>query len=650
MSIIWGRYNFDTSNKVIRTLNDFEKTFKHVQIDKKGIFHNNNNNIGLVNLLQFNTLESFEENLPYTSIHYPATITADCRLDNRTELLHLLNIEDKSITDSQLILLTYLKYKENCVKYLVGAFVFIIWDEQKQQLFCARDQMGVRPCFYYQDNKCFIFTSEKKGILSENDIDNSVDNDYIIREVTAQERKYDNTFYKHIKRLLPAHFIVVNKDGVKISRYWNLDIHQKTHYKKTEDYVAAFNEKMTEAIECRLRSHKNVGSELSGGLDSSGIAALAQEYLQKQNKELYTFSLSLPKELRNNYMLPDDYDKIVEVCQKANIKHSYHITKPHEKDFIKVIDFKNKIFDGVTDFSQIGGYPMKLKAKSLNVNVMLSGFPGDQLVTSYCKLGYLEYLERWQWKKFIAHSVKINTTNTTLTWAIIFLLGRISKPTLKWLIELKSSSTLKGKAKEYQALRNFLKEEILEKYPKINKKRFERTIKTTPPLSFREAQSKHVQYPYASLRMESGNLVSNHLGMEMRFPMSDIRLLQYVLSVPIEQKMNKDYTRLLFRRGLDGVLPNSVVWRKEEDETFATNPNTYIGFEEIYPQIDAFLKSLKGVKNLDFLDIEKLITLNDLRRSKPNWKPGTYAAVDRHGIMFSIARFFQENPAFKLKL
>ena len=223
--------------------------------------------------LIYNTPESLSEQQPFNHSPSQTTITADARLDNREFLIKDL-AANQNTPDGELILLAYLKYGEDCVQHLIGAYSFAIWDGRKNHFFCVRDHMGVRPFYYYHDQYFFAFSSCKQGLLAIPELDKSINNEYIINQVIKSKQKPISTFFKKIKRLLPAHTLVGNKDGSRERKYWTLNIQKETKFKKEEDYVLAFQENLAEAVQCRLRSHKNVGMELSGGLDSSGICLL----------------------------------------------------------------------------------------------------------------------------------------------------------------------------------------------------------------------------------------------------------------------------------------------------------------------------------------------------------------------------------------
>ena len=206
MSAIFGKCNAD-DEPVAGGVELMLGAMNQWQADDKNTWVNGNTGMG--HLMLYNTPESLNEKLPLYDSLAQLCITADARIDNREDLYALLNINtpaERLMPDSSLILLAYKKYGADCVKHLVGDFAFAIWDEREQRLFCARDQMGVKPFFYYQNSRFFAFASEKKGLLCLPGVDKAINKayfySYLIRPLVQAA---DTTIYENIHRLPPAH-------------------------------------------------------------------------------------------------------------------------------------------------------------------------------------------------------------------------------------------------------------------------------------------------------------------------------------------------------------------------------------------------------------------------------------------------------------
>lgn len=178
---------------------------------------------GLAHCRLRTTPESLDERLPLTGAGGSLVLTADARLDNRTDLAAALGCEPAT-TDAELLLAAYLRWGPQAPEYLLGDFAFAIWDAQRQRLFCARDHLGVKP-FYYHHNpgRLFCFASEIKALLALPQVPAELNEvrvaDYLLPMLEDQEI----TFYRQIVRLPPAHRMTVTRRGACLERYWALD-------------------------------------------------------------------------------------------------------------------------------------------------------------------------------------------------------------------------------------------------------------------------------------------------------------------------------------------------------------------------------------------------------------------------------------------
>jgi asparagine synthase (glutamine-hydrolysing) len=223
-------------------------------------------------------------------------LTADARIDNRQELIDALGPFPRAADapDSELILRAYQAWGVRCPEHLVGDFAFALWDPARRHLFCARDQLGVKPFYYHhRPGRFFIFASEIKGMLTLPVVPRVLNEarvaDYLQWSLDDQEI----TFYAGIVRLPPAHTLLVTPERLSLRRYWSLDPHREVRLASDDEYAEAFREIFSRAVRCRLRSASPVGSSLSGGLDSSSIVCTARSLLRQDGgSPLHTFSLT----------------------------------------------------------------------------------------------------------------------------------------------------------------------------------------------------------------------------------------------------------------------------------------------------------------------------------------------------------------------
>ncbi len=222
-------------------------------------------------------------------------ITYNGEIYNFLELKKLLENKGykfRSKTDTEVIIYLYQEYGEECLKYLRGMFAFAIWDNDKKQLFLARDRLGKKPLKYYLDphKKFLIFASELKALFEDPEINSKKEIDYqaIDEYLTYSYVPHPKTGFKNIYKLEPAHYLIIKQDGsISKNRYWQLDFSKKLFMPESE-WKEQVISKLKESVKMRLMSDVPLGAHLSGGVDSSLIVALMS---QETKNPVKTFSI-----------------------------------------------------------------------------------------------------------------------------------------------------------------------------------------------------------------------------------------------------------------------------------------------------------------------------------------------------------------------
>ena len=169
MSGIFGIFNRNGEPVEEKIINAMLNAMSYWEPDDKGTLVAGS--VALGHTMLWNTPESKLEHLPNRQEHL--VITMDARLDNREELVQKLEMTDRAleqITDSDFILAAYSKWGEACPKYLLGDFAFAIWDEKKQQLFCARDHIGIKSFYFHLNDDMFVFSNDIRGVITHHDV------------------------------------------------------------------------------------------------------------------------------------------------------------------------------------------------------------------------------------------------------------------------------------------------------------------------------------------------------------------------------------------------------------------------------------------------------------------------------------------------
>ncbi len=240
--------------------------------------------VGFGHTLLRTTYESLAENQP-ANLDRQFWITADARIDCRAELLAELGSEDRKVKqaapDSELILHAYAAWGEACVQHLHGDFAFAIWDARRRTLFCARDHFGVKPLYYAELGDLFLFSNALDCMRQHPDISDELNEsaiaDFLLFGFNCD---LETTTFRDIRRLPPAHFLSVSAEGLRTERYWSAPTGGRIRYHRPDDYVEHFQIVLQAAIADRLRITR-AGVWLSGGMDSSSIAATARELSAK---------------------------------------------------------------------------------------------------------------------------------------------------------------------------------------------------------------------------------------------------------------------------------------------------------------------------------------------------------------------------------
>jgi asparagine synthase (glutamine-hydrolysing) len=282
----------------------------------------------LGNIHKYTTEESKLDRLPFLHKTAGLVIVADAIIDNRKELYSEFNIgtsEGCRISDSELIIMAYIKWGQNCPEHLVGDFAFVIWNEKRKELFCARDHVGRKTFYFYFSSGIFAFCTVIKPLLYVKKDPNALNDAWIANFLALQgpiqEVNCDDTIYEEIQQLLPAHSMKLSTTEMLKKQYWYPLKVKPLKLNSDKEYEEAFMEVFKESINCRLRSVGSVGMMLSGGLDSGSIACLAAKELDRTGLRLKAFS-SVPytdyKDWLPSYSLADEREYVRAVVESVN--------------------------------------------------------------------------------------------------------------------------------------------------------------------------------------------------------------------------------------------------------------------------------------------------------------------------------------------
>lgn len=229
---------------------------------------------GLGQLVLATTPEAAHERGPVEVLGGEAVVTAAARLDNREDLCHELRL-DRDTADGAIVAAAYERWGEGAVRRLFGDWSFAAWHARERRLVLARDHYGQTALYHHFDGATFAFASSLKGLLALPHVPRGLDELRLAQWLAAWVVDATNTLHEGVRRLPPAHVLVVSPEGARTREYWHPDEVPEVRLASDAEYVERFLELFSAAVRTRLRSTGGVASTLSAGLDSGAVTALA---------------------------------------------------------------------------------------------------------------------------------------------------------------------------------------------------------------------------------------------------------------------------------------------------------------------------------------------------------------------------------------
>lgn len=431
----------------------------------------------------------------------------------------------KTNCDTEVVVHAYEEYGRDCVHKFNGMFAFAIWDSNKEQIFLARDRLGIKPLYYFMSNKFFLFASEIKAILKHPEVPREVELNSIPEYLFCTSILNGNTMFKNISTLQAGHYLTVKNNRVAVKEYWDICLNNSmANDFSLESSKNKISELMKESVKMRLMSEVPFGSLLSGGLDSSLISALATGYVKSQ---LSTFSIEFTT--NNKFNAEKSDTKYANLMAKA--------FKTNHRDFILEPDAYENIKQIVTYHLE---KPVELTTPSLYllyknlkkyITVVLSGEGADEMFG-----GYFFFLNNLNPESF-----------NEFPWAPYFnevsmLLNEDVHRTTNFSQNIKT--TIDEMLNKYET-DDFLNK-VLYLFLKI----------------------------YLLEMLERQDKTSMAWAVETRVPFLDHRLVEYVANIPSQYKLRGDNEKFILKESFINVLPSEIIERKKKPFPFPVDPKT----------------------------------------------------------------------------
>jgi asparagine synthase (glutamine-hydrolysing) len=449
----------------------------------------------------------------------------------------------RSRSDTEVLLKSYEKWGESCLQRLNGMFAFAIWDESRQELFAARDRFGEKPFYFYLDeNKdLFAFGSEIKALIAGRFFvprpDPGAVYDFVANHSLDAGSK---TMFENVAALPMASALRFSwRDRrLKVWRYWDLDGELDIRFSDDRQYAERFLELLSDSVRLRLRSDVPVGSSLSGGLDSSTIVGLVANKSPQAGQQ--TFSARFDDEKF------DEGPHIQKMIGRTGIPNDS--TYPNPRNLPREMESLTWHQDAPFNSSSIYAQWCVMRlAHDSGVKVLLDGQGGDETLAgyhSYFSAHFADLLNRFRFLKAAADLRRYSNVHGNGHLPLIFsglLPAGLRSSAKEWLRPLAIGRDFERKFGHA---------------PRSTKKKFRHPLHQS--LYDTLTQSSLPQL----LRYADRNSMA--FSVEVRLPFLDHRLVEYLLAIPAEQKIDGVTTKAVLRKAMSGILPEEIRTRKDK--------------------------------------------------------------------------------------
>ena len=566
---------------------------------------------GVVHLQLQVTPESLRETQPQVHPGSGVVLVADVRLDGREDLAHRLGLgreavasSTQGLTDPDLLMQAYLKWGGEAPEHLDGDYAFAVWDPRDRTLFAARDPFGTRTLYYHHvPGKLAAFASEAKALLALPEIPDRINEVRLAQYLSASQRDLDRSIFESIRVLPAAHALRVSSSEMRTWQYYELQAAAGLGDLQGQNGVEAFRERFETAVRDRVRSAFPVGSQLSGGLDSSAITVIARDAVAEQGLgPLHTFTLTFDETPST-----DERDYAQAILAQGGFE-------PHfvSADDLSPLGNLGEVYatldDGLVGGTQHQGWAMLLAARDVGVRVVLDGFDGDSVVEHGDAL-LREKADDGDWASFnrMANSLVAryraadhlqDFEQIMTTYEGVF--GQYGWPALvnqaAYGSRLRFLRSLRRAAREagvdsqdaFQRLwRRLIRSRSRNRQdreswglgrpkdtPSFINRQFARRVGIDPEpelsgadlgagriVPLREQQREMLASPHFIGALQTPAHLAASLGFDLVHPFFDRRLVELCLALPPEQSFSEGWTRYVLRKAMESDLPRSVAWR-----------------------------------------------------------------------------------------
>lgn len=452
-------------------------------------------------------------------------------------------------SDTEVIIQAYIEHGEQCVELFRGMFTIALYDRDRRKLVLLRDRLGIKPLYYYLDDRQLLFASEIKAILKVLDARPEADISALDFYLTVGYVPGETTLFANIRKLPPGHCLRLQDGEYEIYSYWDLeDVEVSTE--TFEDAMSHFEALACESVALRMRSDVPFGAFLSGGLDSSFIVALMSRH---SNKPISTFSVGYRDDPESNEL---GYARLV--ADHLGTDHHEYILDP--LDFFDSLDLLlEHMEEPVVESAAVALYQLSRLAKE-HVTVILSGEGGDEVLAGYPLHRIMPRVDQISKavrplpgfiKTAISHCLSGNEKLMKYwDWA--------SEPLAQRYRSISNDVTSSIKHQMYQSTElKLAHENNLEYYSRL----FDRLARST---DLRKMTYVDIKTWLPDDLLVKADKMTMAASLELRVPFLDHKLLEYATALPDTYRLNGDSGKYLLKKLAETYLPQEIIYRQKK--------------------------------------------------------------------------------------
>ena len=459
---------------------------------------------------------------------------------NYRELKEELNYDFETNSDSEVIIASYHKWGKECVKHFNGMFAFAIWDNEKKELFIARDRVGIKPLYFFKDDDLFIFSSQIKGVLASEKVGVELNAQQLSNYLKFQTIYAPNTILKNISLLEAGTTLIISKSGIKKEKYWELE---KTKEELITDSYSDIknnvNNLLTKSVERRMVSDVPFGAFLSGGIDSSLMVALMSKF---SNTSINTFNISFAEKEFSEAKYAE------KIAKKYNTNHTEIKLTPNDllDDIETALSFMDSpSADGINTFV------VSKHTRKQGVKMAISGLGGDELFAGYPQFKQMNILNRFKSFDKVPIYLRTALAKTISNKSTRAEVKKVSNwlQTEKWDIQgLYPTFRQQSTDNDIAKILNTSQPEIISYYDKS-------TVLNNMSTNEIDTYLQHIL-------LRDSDQMSMASALEVRVPFMDHELIDYILKIPDNYKYPTTPKKLLVDSFPDILTPDIVNRKK----------------------------------------------------------------------------------------